>query len=436
MQSVKEKFDEIAEDLTYNVTKIYERTDILIAADLVFHSVLNFKFMGEYIGKGWTEACIIGDTRSGKSKSIERLVAHYRAGEVIIGEDLSYAGLIGGLQQVNKRWFITWGKIVLNNRRLVVIDEANNLPIETIASMSGIRSRGIAEITKIQQSRAEARTRQIWLGNPRSNRYLNTYAHGIVALKELIGKLDDIARFDIGVACAETEVPEAVYNNPHPRKVKHKYTSNLCHELVMFAWSRKRDQVKFIDNAEDAILASAKILSKRYTSQIPLVNSSEMRIKLARLSVAAAVRVFSTDDTGQIVLVTPEHVQFVQDFLVQCYDKPTMSYDIFTKIKEGEINLEHAKEVQEYIVVRGLEFMDGFLNYEYLALGDIMDFTEEDRDDAKKIISYLVKKKCLKKYHTQYIKTPAFNGLLRRMKIMHNKGELSFDKGKQDKITF
>lgn len=427
MQTVREKFDDIAEDLTYNVTKIYGRKDIIITADLVFHSVLGFKFMGEYVQKGWTEACIIGDTRSGKSKTLEELVAHYKAGEIIIGEDLSYAGLIGGLQQINKRWFITWGKLVLLNRRLAVIDEVNNLDVKDIASMSGIRSRGIAEITKIQQSRAEARTRQIWLGNPRSNRFLDTYAHGIVALKELIGKLDDIARFDLGIACAETEVPETTYNNPHHKSVPHRYTSELCHNLIMWAWSRKRDQVKFIEGAEDAILERSSDLSKKYTSQIPLVNRSEMRIKLARLSVAAAARVFSTDETFEVVVVTPEHVEFVHDFLVECYDKPTMSYDIYTKIKEGELKLEHEKEVFDYVVKKGKDFMDGFLNYEYLALGDIQDFTEEDRDGSKKIISHLVKQKCLKKYHTQYIKTPAFNGLLRRMKLDHNKGTLKFD---------
>lgn len=409
MATVKSKFEDIAEDLTYNVTKIYGREDIIIASDLVFHSVISFSFRGELVERGWTQAIIIGDTRTGKTETLTQLHRHYRVGAMITGEDVSYAGLIVGMQQVGTRWNITWGKLVLQNRREATLDEVNNLPPEVIAAMSGLRSSGIAEITKIQQATTEAMVRQIWLGNPRTNRYLNSYSYGIVALKELIGKLDDIARFDIGVACSADEVDCKMFNAKEHKKIKHRYTSDKCYKLIKWVWSRHPNQVKFVGDADLAVLQYATDLGKKYSEQIPLVNASEIRIKLARLSVAAAARLFSTDDTRSMVIVTPEHVEFVKDFLIQCYNKPAMGYDNFTELKYGENELENHEDVKEYILSHNKGFINGFMDNEYISANDIMIFTGMNRDDSNSVFSYMVSNKCLRKFKgSDYVKTPGF----------------------------
>lgn len=425
--TVTDKFNAIAKDLTYNVTKIYGRDDIIIASDLVFHSVLSFNFRGNRVDKGWTEAIIIGDTRSGKSATLKALHEHYRVGEFITGEDISRAGLIGGMQNINGRWVITWGRYVRQNREQCTIDETQNLKEEDIANMSGMRSSGKAEITMIHQASTEAKVRAIWLGNPRANKFLNQYSHGILAIKELVGKLDDIARFDIGVVAAADEV--CGYNVATRDSVPHVYTSNSCHNLIMWVWSRKHEDVEFIKDADIAVLAAAETLAKRYTPQIPLVNAAEMRIKVARLAVAAAARLFSTDSTCRKVLVTPDHVEFIHEFLVRCYDKPSMGYDIYTNIKKTESKLPDEKKVVDFIIDKGQVFMDSIIDYDYITVSDIMDFMNEDRDECKKIVSFLTINKCIKRYYNNYIKNPAFNKLLRKLKIAHQKGKLKFSTG-------
>lgn len=425
--TVTDKFDAIAKDLTYNVTKIYGRDDIIIASDLVFHSVLSFNFRGNPVEKGWTEAIIIGDTRSGKSATLKALHKHYRVGEFITGEDISRAGLIGGMQNINGRWVITWGRYVRQNREECTIDETQNLKEEDIANMSGMRSSGVAEITMIHQARTEAKVRAIWLGNPRANKFLDQYSHGILAIKELVGKLDDIARFDIGMVCAANEV--GGYNVPTREKVPHIYTSDSCHNLIMWVWSRKHDQVEFVKDADIAVLAAAETLAKRYTPQIPLVNAAEMRIKVARLAVAAAARLFSTDKTFEKILVTPEHVEFIHKFLVRCYDKPSMGYDIYTDIKKSEGKLPDEQKVIDFILEKGKVFLDSIIDYDYITVSDIMDFMSEERDECKKIISFLTVNKCIKRYYQNYVKNPAFNQLLRKLKIAHQKGTLKFGTG-------
>jgi len=416
MNTVYKKFYDIAHDLVSNITLMFGREDLVMVSDLVFHSVISFPFRNEMIDKGWTEAIILGDTRSGKSKTLERLHKHYRCGEFVTGEDVTKAGLVGGMQQVGNRWIITWGRYVRQNREQCTIDEVQNLEIDDIADMSGLRSSGIAEITKIHQSRTEAKVRSIWLGNPRSNRFMNTYSHGIIAIKDLIGKLDDIARFDLAVICSTDEIPEEEYNKPDRNKVEHKYTSDLCHDLIMWAWSRKPEHVKFENGSDIKVLETADKLGKRYSPQIPLVNISEMRVKVARLAVAAACRVFSTDN-GHNVIVLPEHVEFIKEFIIHLYDSPTMGYDIFTRVKSGENMLENTEEIEDYVYNKGRNFLDCLLDYDYITLGDISDFTGMDRDDSKSILSFLVKNKCIRKFHASYHKTPAFNRLLRKLKI-------------------
>ena len=62
-ESVKEKFYDIANDLAYNVTKIFKREDLHIAIDLIYHSVLTFNFLNDKIDKGYSECLILGETR-------------------------------------------------------------------------------------------------------------------------------------------------------------------------------------------------------------------------------------------------------------------------------------------------------------------------------------------------------------------------------------
>ena len=68
-------------------------------------------------------------------------------------------------------------------------------------------------------------------------------------------------------------------------------------------------------------------LSNKYSSAIPLAEPADMRLKLARLSIAVAARTASTDETYENIVVHPEHVNFVVNFLQEVYDAPALQYD-------------------------------------------------------------------------------------------------------------
>ncbi len=414
MNRVREKFEDIHTDLEANVTKIYQRRDLMVLFDLVAHSVIQFPFQGDLVRKGWVEGLVIGDTRCGKSESVIKLLQHYRCGELVTGENASYAGLVGGMQQTQKQWSITWGKLPLNDRRMLVIDELSGLPQEAISRMSGIRSSGVAEIVKIQTERTLARVRCLWMSNPRGKRPLAAFNSGIDAIQDLIGHPEDIARLDVALTVATSEVPLSIINAGVRPVVAQRYTAEACNRLVYWAWSRRPDQVQWAKNAEQACLSAATALSRKYVP--PLVEGAEQRIKVARLAVAAAARVFSTSTDGLSVYVTPEHVDFIHEYLDEIYSKPSMSFDLYSKAKLAEASLNGPQEIQQCIDKLPADFRGLLADAPTINLTDIQDFAGLSRERALELLSFFVRKRCLRKGKFGYYKLPAFIRFLRHFR--------------------
>mgnify|MGYP001580031829 FL=1 len=391
------------------------RDDILHAFDLVAHSVLHFDFLGQRVRKGWVEGLVLGDTRCGKSETAQRLVQHYRAGEVATGENATYAGLIGGMQQTQKTWSITWGKIPLNDRRMLVIDEVSSLDHAAIARMSSVRSSGVAEVVKIQTERTASRVRLLWIGNPRRPRPLASYNSGVEAVQELIGQPEDVARFDFAVAVAQGEVPLDVINRVGHAAVPHVYTSDLCRRLVYWAWSRRPDDVVFAREAEEACLDLATKMSRRYSSAVPLVEPNEQRIKLARLAAACAARLFSTDDGHRLLVLAP-HVEYVVEWLDECYSKPSMGYDLYSRAKIAEYEVDDPAAVEEELGRYTPELVRCLADAGTFTASDLEDFIGSDRERARALASFLVRHRCAKKSSKGYYKLPAFIALLRGLR--------------------
>lgn len=428
LSTIRKKLRDIYEDFSYNITHIYGREDMLTAIDLVFHSILQFRFLGKLITKGWLEALIIGDTRTGKTETISRIVGHYKLGEVVTGENTSYAGLIGGLLETQKTWNITWGKIPLNNRRLVAIDEVSALPIESIAGMSGPRSTGIAEIVKIQTQKTNARTRLIWLSNTRSGRRLDSYNQGVLAVKELMGRLEDIARLDIVVSVDSKEVSLKEINVIKSKKVPHKYTSNLCNQLIIWAWSRKVEDVQFAEGVEQLILDLASELGRRYSPEIPLVEPAEERIKLARVAVAIAARLFSTDIKGEKVIVRKEHAQFAYEFLNQCFCKNSLAYDLFSASRKKREELSPKKRKELIGVLKSFpswpDLRDLLLEHQIFRKGELIDQMGYETDVARNLFKWMGRNGLIKSTGAGYVKQPIFTNLLKE--VLNDKEEKEF----------
>lgn len=413
----------IAEWQSRNVTKILERPDLHIVVDLAFHSVPSFKFNGELVNRGMLDVLVIGDTRCGKGYVAQGLSQYYGLGDVASGDSCSFAGLVGGLQQIRNNWRITWGLLPLNNNRLVIIDEASSMSTTDISRMSRIRSEGVAEIVKIVRESTNANTRLIWLANPRSGRPIMTYNTGVESIKELIGPVEDISRFDLALTLATNEVPSEVINTVvgHRKSDADKYTARDCRLLLLWAWSRTVDQVVFTPQATREIMSIAIELSQAYSPVIPLIQGETVRIKLAKLSAAIAARVFSTDSSHQKLIVHGTHVRCVKQLVRLFYNKPSMSYHLFSRSSPVSVKINDFETIQKtlksYSSRSELVTITGLLDIHKITVESMTDYVGENMS-TRDMLGELVVLKCLTRLEgcNYYLKNPSFTQWLRKRK--------------------
>ncbi len=417
-EAIDAKLHDIYTDMERNVTRIRQRHSLHQVYDLVYHSVLYVPFQGQ-VHKGWVEALVLGDSSQGKSAALTAMMRHYSLGEKIDCKGSSVAGLLGGLQETAKRWFISWGVITLNDRRLVALEEAKGMTTDTIAKMTDARSSGVVEISKIEKAKTTCRCRLIWISNSRSGRKLDTYNYGVEAVRELIGSLEDVRRFDLAVTLASKDVPEEVINARIEAlpDVQHTYTSDRCRDLILWAWSRRADQVVFEDDAVDEILNTATAMGKKYTSSIPLVESADQRLKLARLSASMAARLYSTDD-GERLIVRAAHVRSVTRFLQSIYDSTSFGYLEYSNLLLGEVTLDDEPVVRKAVLELSYakDTINALLNTSVISNTDLLDWAGLTFDEARNLTGLLVRKRALKRYRSAYVKTPAFLKLLKELR--------------------
>lgn len=417
------KVNDIYSDLEAH-TRIYQRRDLMLCVDLVYHSLLSFVFQGERLARGWCEALVIGDSRTGKTSIVSRMMDYYSAGELSSGENTSLAGLVGGLHQIGNSWALSWGRVPLNDRRLLAIDEAGNLPLDQIARLSSMRSSGIAEIIKVHTERTNARTRQIWISNPRNPNPLSSYSQGVLAVKELLGEPSDVARFDLVVTAASDDVDLSVINAQRVADEPRRYTRDICHQRVMWAWSRTFDQIVFDPEAEVLALqrATEQGVKYQYTTEIPLVEPNEQRIKLARLGAAAAALFFSASEDGERVLVMPEHIDFAYQLLEQLYAKPSLAYDEYAeqRRRSNEVDNEYAIDA----IIQNTMIMRQLLEQQQFTQRDLQEiFGYDDRDHLRRTVTTLRNSGFLLRYGTSYyVKTPAAIRWLRQHIVERTNG--------------
>jgi hypothetical protein len=426
-EAVEARLDQLYDDMR-QVTHIIGRRDLHMGVDLVYHSVLSFDFNGKKTN-GWVDAVVVGDTATGKSETTERLREFYSLGDRAVSSTSSFAGLIGSTQESVKRrrWVTRWGKVPLNDRRLVIVEECGLLNPEIYQFMRDIRSSGRIIIDKAKRNAALARTRLLWIGNPRNNRPIDQFSHGILSLRSIVPGEPDIRRFDFCVVTANDEVAKSDLE-AYWLKAKGKQTLDPApfRALLAFAWSRKTEDVTFNRSAVKACIRAATALSRRFSSRLPLVETS-MYEKLARLSAALAVRTFSSD--GVKVTVRSCHVDAVVAFLERVYSTQAADYAGWSRLEFEKDHIEDEDTVKNLLTGRDAPssaatithtrtLVEFLLDNEFVTISSFGMAANLSRIDAEKYIGELLRHKAVKSFPRimdGYVKTPGFTRILRNL---------------------
>lgn len=303
------------------LTMTYRPPDMIVhAVNIVYHSPLVFKFNGRDL-KGYPEALIVGESRTGKSETARKMMEHYAVGNMVAVKGATTAGLLGGAEKATHGGFrIAWGTIPRNNKGIVILDEMSGMNREVMASLTDMRSSGVATVHKISTGKAPANTRMLWLSNPRvqhngTSKDIREYPSGVDVVLDLVGSDEDIARFDF---CMLIVRDEHSTSSPLDRPDIEALPSELYKNLIYWVWSRTPEQIIIPRDCEEYLVHSATSLNQQFDSRIKFFGVEAWK-KLARVAVACAGATFSTED-GESILVTRAHIDWAAEFLKQCYD--------------------------------------------------------------------------------------------------------------------
>lgn len=414
--ALHEQLHRLYSDIEQNVTRIRDRRSMHLFMDLVWHSPLLLTISGRPV-KGWAEVLVVGDSAQGKSETASGLMRHYGLGEKLECKNATAAGLLGGLQPMGSRWIVSWGFIPTHDRRMVHLEELKGASIEAISKLTEMRSSGVAELTKIEKRRTHARTRLLATSNPRPDgRTIGSYAFGLECIKELIGGLEDVRRFDACYIAASTDVDPDVINRPWPDSNAMLYPPGLCRSLVLWAWTRTASQVAVDDSVVELLGQRGAELSKEYSDVIPVVDAGSARYKLARLAAALACRTFSSSDDGLSVILRPCHVEYIVGMLREHYSSKAFGYKDFTEAVWSSQQLIDRDAVKSAIAALPFpyDFVESLLRCERMEVQDLQDWCGWDRLQASQMLSLLVRKHALRRDgKTSYRKTGQFIEFLR-----------------------
>lgn len=419
-KSVEEKMHEIHADLERNVTKIWQRMDVAFAVDLVFNSVLSYYFQGDKVERGWTELLIVGDSGQGKSTLVKRLMQHYRLGEMVSGESSSRTGLVYNLQQTQKRWMLQWGALPLNDGGLLAIDELSGVSEEDLSQLSDVRTSGVARVNGVITAETTSRTRVIFIGNPRNGKQLNSETYGVMAALKLMGKTEDVRRLDMAMSVASGDIESRLLNIDIRElpEIPNIYTSDACNMRTLWAWSRQPEDIVITPEAEKEILRYASIMGEMYSSRVPIVEASDQKNKLARLSIACAATLASTDETYTKVIVTKEHVDFVYKFLTRVFASKSLGYDKFSAQERSNTD---ASEETIAKLRRGFallpvsnpnELADILYQLPYMDRYTLADYTGLERTDLQAVLKFLTINHIVERFKSEYRRLPLGTALL------------------------
>jgi len=300
-------------------SRIIKRGNITLAGFLTFFSILNFEFEGKDI-PGWVKSLIIGDSTTGKSETIKQQIMLLMSGLIISGETASVAGIgATATQSANNQWFLDYGPLVLQDRKLLAIDGAHKMSREQWSTLAESERDGRLRITKAAKGEAYARTRLIKIMNPLGDdlRTTNTMQSLFLPCQSIQNNLQvqSIARVDLAVF-----VSDDVNSADRNKRINQRYDKRLEYlaDLLRLVWEQKFEVILDEDTYDEILIKATELEKKFKFVEIPLV-TNDQKYKIAKIATSFAALTCSFNDDFSKLLVKKEHVTFVAKFIDEEY---------------------------------------------------------------------------------------------------------------------
>lgn len=300
-------------------SQVRKREDVILASYLGFFSPLWIQFDGK-TERGWMIVLIIGDSTTGKSETVKQMIRLLNGGQLVVAETSSMVGLSATATQTTNGWFVEWGPLVLQDRRLLAIDGAQKLSRQEWSTLAEAIRLGTIKLTKAAKGEAQARTRQILIANPidfetRGTKEMDAFLYPYLALPSILDPVN-IARLDLAVFVNAGDVKVEDIN----MTLDEEYDPLLHNlkDLRAFVWNAKY-QVQYGEGFVDEVHKRGTELHNKYSVKAVPLASIDLKFKLVRLCVALALGTCSFDDDLTVLIVTREHVDYMASYLDGIY---------------------------------------------------------------------------------------------------------------------
>lgn len=405
-RNIAKKFNNVIDFLQWHYDNwlvdcmVYGRLDVFSAMLLTMCSVTEIPYKSGAI-KGTLDTMAIGDTRTGKSLLAQNLLAKLNIGGYINGENAKLTGVLGGVVRLGESWLITWGAIPLNDKGFLVVDEATGLSVEDITQLSSVRSGCVATINKVVRGEARARTRLLWIANPRSGKNINEYFwKGFGAFREFIPVNEDQARYDLLVGASRDDIDTIidVKGEKLKEEVIRKYQN-----LIKYAWAIDPDEIKEVDYAY--LRQVTEKLCNKYRGGTLLIKEAAYE-KILR--VAAALSVLTCSIENSQLKITNKMLDWASDYLSYLFQRTSVDYAYYVEKVQEEERL--MKENTEYAIAICNQYpaLRVLLNNTKFKGTQMAEVLGLDRDAVSKLLSNLLMRGLIK-MTTGGLYTPSVN---------------------------
>jgi len=321
--------------------------NITQTVDLVYNTPLHIR-VGKSVIRGTLDAFMVGETRTGKSHTSKVKRDMYDLGSVINLGTTTVAGLIGGTNKATNKTKI--GLLPREHKNLVILEEFSSMKDNAfIKSMTEIRSSNEVRIVRVDTDiRVPCQVRMLTISNPKSRqggagRSMKSYPNGIEILLELIDSPEDIARYDFFTLVPEPEEYISFMDVDYKKLPVEAYRSR-----VRWAWTRRPEQILMDIETQKHLWQKSVEINRDYNTHVKIFGT-EAWMKIARIAVASAIMLVSTDDTFENVIVTKEHIDWAYNFLIRLYDNQVFKLRQFVdeQRKYTEVDENLVKELQD-----------------------------------------------------------------------------------------
>lgn len=330
----------------------YNGNNMLISVmDLAYHTPLLFNFGSFKNVRAYLDTLIVGESRIGKSSTAEAMRNTYGLGMFVslAGNSATIPGLIGGSNKVGGSYQTRAGLIPQNHRGLIIFEEFGKSRQNITGELTDIRSSNEVRIARVSGSiTLPAMVRMITLTNVKNVngmiKPIASYPNGIEIITELIETAEDIARYDLMLVIDDSGSKgiDPLWEPEKPLPIE------VYHDRIRWIWSRTADQIKIVKELKQYIVEQANMLNKKYECHIKLFGTEAWK-KIARVAIAIAGYLVSTDEQYQDIIVQKEHIDYAVRLFEQIYDNPTFKLADYVRNEqkykdldeEGIINLQN-----------------------------------------------------------------------------------------------